>query len=117
MAVKRVATFQVIKSRFPGLIDKVREIIQDSEKAYEGRNSRSASFLWEHTIHVASIADRLAQSENLDPLIPVVAALFHDAGKFSGGQYHSEGTVEEFRPELGADAADDLPGPASGEAK
>jgi HD superfamily phosphodiesterase len=95
MAARKISTFTVIESRFPGLIDKVRKIIQDSEKAYEGGGSRSESFLWEHTLHVASIADRLAQSEGLDPLIPVVAALFHDAGKFSGGQYHAEGAIEE----------------------
>jgi HD superfamily phosphodiesterase len=95
MAVKRITTFKAIESRFPGLIDKVREIIQDSEKAYEGGHSLSESFLWEHTMHVASISNRLALAENLDPLIPVVAALFHDAGKFVGGKYHSEDTIEE----------------------
>jgi len=95
MAAKRIPTLREIESRFPGLIDKVREIIQDSEKAYEGGNGRSESFLWEHTMHVASIADRLAQTEGVDPLVPVVAALFHDAGKFVGGEYHSEGTIEE----------------------
>ncbi len=95
MAAKEITTFKVIESRFPGLMDSIREIIQDSERAYEGGNSRSESFLWEHTLHVASIANRLAQAENLDPVVPVIAALFHDAGKFAGGQYHSEGTIEE----------------------
>jgi HD superfamily phosphodiesterase/predicted RNA-binding Zn-ribbon protein involved in translation (DUF1610 family) len=85
----------VVESRFPGLIDKLREIIQESENQHEGRNGHSESFLWEHTLHAASIAYQLAQSENLDPLIPVVAALFHDAGKFAGGKYHSDETVEE----------------------
>ena len=77
-------------------MDRLREIIRDSEKAYEGGSSESESFLWEHTTHVASIADRLAQSEKIDPLIPVMAALFHDAGKFVGGKYHAEGTTEEM---------------------
>jgi HD superfamily phosphodiesterase len=95
MADKKVITFKTIESRFPGLMDQVRKTIQDSEKAYEGGNSNSESFLWEHTMHVASIADRLAQAEGLNPLVPVVAALFHDAGKFVGGKYHSEGTIEE----------------------
>jgi len=95
MAVKSVSTLKRIESRFPGLIKKVRKTIQDSEKAFESSPSRSESFLWEHTLHVASIADRLAQAEHIDPLIPVVAALFHDAGKFAGGDYHSEGTIEE----------------------
>jgi HD superfamily phosphodiesterase len=95
MAAKEVTIFKVIESRFPGLIDKVRKIILESEKAFEGDKYRSESFLWEHTTHVASIAGRLAQAEDLDPLIPMIAALFHDAGKFAEGKYHSDGTIEE----------------------
>ncbi len=85
----------IIESRFPGLIDKIREVIQESESKYEGRGNRSESFLWEHTLHTTSIAYQLAQLEGRDPLIPVVAALFHDAGKFAGGKYHSDETAEE----------------------
>jgi HD superfamily phosphodiesterase/predicted RNA-binding Zn-ribbon protein involved in translation (DUF1610 family) len=85
----------LVESRFPGLIDKVREIIEESESKHEGHESSSESFLWEHTMHATLIAYQLAQSEGLDPLIPVVAALFHDAGKFAGGRYHSDETAEE----------------------
>jgi HD superfamily phosphodiesterase/predicted RNA-binding Zn-ribbon protein involved in translation (DUF1610 family) len=85
----------VVESRFPGLIDKLREVIQESERRYEGRDRRSESFLWEHTLHAASIAYQLALAEKTDPLIPVIAALFHDAGKFCGGKYHSDETAEE----------------------
>jgi len=85
----------VVESRFPGLIDKLRKFIQESENKYEGGNGRSESFLWEHTLHAASIAFQLAQAERLDPLVPVVAALFHDAGKFAGGEYHGKETIEE----------------------
>ncbi len=73
----------------------VRKIIHDSEKAFEGGSRHPKSFLWEHTLHVTSIAYHLAQREKIDPLIPAVAALFHDAGKFAGGQYHSDETIEE----------------------
>jgi len=85
----------MMESRVPGLMGKIRKVIQDSEAAYEGSDSGSQSFLWEHTLQVASIAIQLAQKDNLDPLIPVVAALFHDAGKFSGGKYHSKEMIEE----------------------
>ncbi len=85
----------VIESRFPGLIDKVREVIQESESKHKRESGASESFLWEHTTHAASIAYQLARAEKIDPLIPVVAALFHDAGKFAGGEYHSDGTIEE----------------------
>lgn len=95
MAVQKFDYSDVVESRFPGLIDKVREVIQESERKHEGDGEHSESFLWEHTMHATSIAYRLARAEGLDPLIPVVAALFHDAGKFAEGQYHKDGTVEE----------------------
>ena len=94
MSDKGTFSFAEIESRFPGLLEKVHQVFRDTENAYEG-SDKPESFLWEHTMHVASIANRLAQAEGMDPLIPVVAALFHDAGKFAEGQYHSDGTIEE----------------------
>lgn len=86
---------EAVESRFPGLLDSVRRFIHASERAYEGGDDSSGSFLWEHTLQVTSIACRLARDEKLDPLIPAVAALFHDAGKFAGGKYHREESIEE----------------------
>ncbi|NLT67591.1 MAG: HD domain-containing protein [Acidobacteria bacterium] len=85
----------IVESRYPGLIDRVRDVIQESERSFEGRGNHSESFLWEHTLHAASIALQLAKAEGVDPSIPVIAALFHDAGKFAGGRYHSDDTAEE----------------------
>ena len=95
MTGQKMNCVQVIESRFPGLIDKVRTVIQDSENALEGHDGSSESFLWEHTMHVTSIAYRLAQEEGLDPSVPIVAALFHDIGKFTGGRYHRDEIIEE----------------------
>jgi HD superfamily phosphodiesterase len=95
MTAQKFNVNSLIESRFPGLMQKVRGIIQDSENAYEGQEKSSESHLWEHTMHVTSIACKLACAEGLDPLIPSIAALFHDTGKFAGGQYHSDETIEE----------------------
>ncbi len=95
MAVEKLNANSLIESRFPGLLGKAQELIQSSENAYEGHSEPSESHLWEHTMLVTSIACNLAQAEGLDPLIPSVAALFHDAGKFSGGHYHRDETIEE----------------------
>jgi HD superfamily phosphodiesterase len=95
MAIREANCIQAIESRFPGLCEKVREVIQASENALEGGDGSMESFLWEHTMHVTSITFRLAQEEGIDPYIPTVAALFHDIGKFSGGQYHKDETIEE----------------------
>ena len=89
---------RVVEESFPGLVAKIREEIENSEKNYEARNGKDGSAesrLWEHTTHVASLAFRLARAENRPPLLPTLAALFHDAGKFSGGFYHGENTIEE----------------------
>jgi HD superfamily phosphodiesterase len=91
----QIGDFQsLVESRFQGLMDEIHQIIQQSENKHDGVSS-SESFLWEHTIHAASIAHKLSVAEGLDPLIPTIAALFHDAGKFSGGQYHADEIAEE----------------------
>jgi putative nucleotidyltransferase with HDIG domain len=95
MAVEKMNCIQAIEQRYPGLIEKVRTVIQDSENALEGNDDGTESFLWEHTMHVTSIAYRLAQEEGIDPYISTVAALFHDIGKFTGGRYHRDETIEE----------------------
>ena len=89
---------QAVEESFPGLIAKVRKEIENSEKNFEiqnGKNDSAESHLWEHTTHVASLAFRLARAENHPPLLPTLAALFHDAGKFADGRYHCENTIEE----------------------
>ncbi|MDR0310559.1 MAG: HD domain-containing protein [Acidobacteriota bacterium] len=98
MADKIMNWMRMIEDRFPGLIAKVREDIEISEKKFETRNGKTGfgeSHLWEHTTHVASLAFRLAREENRPPLLPTLAALFHDVGKFAGGNYHEENTIEE----------------------
>jgi uncharacterized protein len=84
-----------IESRYPGLIEEAHRIIVDSEHRYEGASEEAESFLWEHTIHVVSLAHQLAVAEKRDPLIPAIAALFHDAGKFAEGRYHEDQEPEE----------------------
>jgi len=89
-----------VSDLYPGLVEKARDIIEASEKEYDGKPGVKGGFLWEHTVHVASLAYDLAVSEGLDPVLPVITALFHDAGKFRGGEYH-----RGYRPEEEASAA------------
>jgi len=95
MAVQKQNYGELIEARFPGLIAKIKRTIEESEKAYEKKPGTEESYLWEHTTHVAALSHQLATMEKVDPLIPSVAALCHDAGKFAGGHYHGDDRVEE----------------------
>lgn len=80
----------------PNLLDRVKQIVEDSEKEFGQRPPEAQdSFLWEHTLHVASIALQICLRDDVDPIAPVIAALFHDAGKFHTGEYHKDEIPEE----------------------
>jgi putative nucleotidyltransferase with HDIG domain len=95
MKKKGTDVLEIIEGRFPGLVERTRKLIQDSETRFMGAPRGADSYLWEHTVHVASLALDLARSEKLDPVAPAVAALFHDAGKFMEGTYHQGSRPEE----------------------
>jgi len=96
--------YELLDDRFPGLINGVKRVIEDSEFKY-CKGSRSESFLWQHTIYVASMAMKISYAELIDPVLPVVTALFHDCGKFENGKYHEGEKPEE---EAGAEIASRL---------
>ena len=89
----------IVSRSFPGLFEKTKNFIEETESFYD--ENMQDSHLWEHTLHVSSIALRLAEKEKTDPLPVILAALFHDAGKFSKGEYHKdkvpEGVLSEVR--------------------
>jgi len=94
--INRAADFtEIIESRYPGLIARVKSLIEESEAAYHETSGGGESYLWEHTTHVAALAARLAPKEKMDVVPPVLAALFHDAGKFAAGRYHEGDAAEE----------------------
>lgn len=103
MLLKQQPFYSALTSRYPGLVERVRKIIEESERRFSasgpgrGKTAPGAegSFLWEHTVLVTSLAFRLAQAEKEDPALAAVSALFHDAGKFSGGRYHHGRRPEE----------------------
>jgi HD superfamily phosphodiesterase len=85
-----------VSARYPGLLEDIRMAIEESERSFAGGAPESdGSFLWEHTVHVASLAHALARSEKTDPALAAIVALFHDAGKFAGGRYHEGDEPEE----------------------
>jgi len=84
-----------VEARYPGLVEKIKGIIEESEKKFSRDPERRDSYLWEHTTLVASLGYELALAAKMDPVVPAVAALCHDAGKFAGGKYHTDERPEE----------------------
>ena len=78
----------------PGLMDGARAAVTETEFP-EGKSPESDSFLWEHTVHVAALTYRLCRLEGLDPRLPLIAALFHDAGKLQFRERESDRPEEE----------------------
>ncbi len=88
---------QILNSKYPLLLKQIKIHIDNSEKDFCDKNSQKfGGSLWEHTYNVASIASQLSKLENIDPVNSVIAALFHDAGKFNDGKYHDDDIREEF---------------------
>ncbi len=78
-----------------GLYHDVFDHITAIEKEFEDSKGGRIGFLWEHTLRVASLALKIARKEKTDLAAVALAALFHDAGKFYRGTYHSDDTPEE----------------------
>jgi putative nucleotidyltransferase with HDIG domain len=87
---------KLLESRFPGLHARIEQTLVESEKGYNQQTKQPPSqFLLEHTQHTAAIAHKLALTEGIDPFLPVLVALYHDAGKFHEGEYHNDNVPEE----------------------
>jgi molybdopterin-guanine dinucleotide biosynthesis protein A/HD superfamily phosphodiesterase len=87
---------KLFKDKLPNFINNAKELIRKSEAAYNEQEPKyNTDFLWDHSYRVGQIAYYLAVHEGIDPLIPTLAAILHDAGKFVLGQYHSDDIIEE----------------------
>jgi len=85
-----------LEARFPGLHSTIEQVLVDSEARYNRQTNQAPSeFLLEHTRRTAAIAHRVAGMEGVDPFLPILVALFHDAGKFHDGKYHKDDIPEE----------------------
>ncbi len=86
----------VLETRYPGLYASIEKVLVETEARYNDQNGQARSeFLLEHTSRTAAIARKLATMEGVDSFLPVLVALYHDAGKFHEGVYHQDGIPEE----------------------
>ena len=87
---------KLLESRFPGLHARIEQTLVDAETLYNRQSKQAPSeFLLEHTQRTAAITHNIAAMERVDALVPVLVALYHDAGKFHGGEYHQDDVPEE----------------------
>lgn len=95
MLLKQQEFYRSLTTLSPGLVERVRRTIEDSEQKFSGRKEGRGGFLWEHSVLVAAQSFRLATMEKESADLAALTALFHDSGKFAGGRYHSDDKPEE----------------------
>lgn len=95
MQLKQQDFYRSLTARTPGLVERARRAIEESERGFTGKKEARDGFLWEHSVLVASQSFRLAKAEKEDPDLAALVALFHDSGKFAGGRYHADDKPEE----------------------
>jgi putative nucleotidyltransferase with HDIG domain len=87
---------KMLEARIPGLHARIEKMLAEAEALYNERTKQPPSgFLLEHARRTAAIAYKVALMEGLDPFLPSLAALYHDAGKFHEGGYHEDDVPEE----------------------
>lgn len=86
----------LLEQRCPGLHAGIERLIVAAEAQFNAQSGQVPSeFLLDHTRRTAAITYKISMSEGVDAFLPVVVALFHDAGKFHDGEYHQDGIPEE----------------------
>ena len=86
----------MLETRFPGLHARIEKMLIEAEARYNQQTNQAASkFLLEHTRRTTAIAHKISRMEGVDSFLPVLVALYHDAGKFHEGSYHNDDIPEE----------------------
>jgi putative nucleotidyltransferase with HDIG domain len=78
-----------------GVETQLQQLIQQEEGAYHGDKFELTDSLWSHSLRVAALAEKIGMREGVDRTTSRLAGLFHDAGKFKNGSYHSGKLKEE----------------------
>jgi len=90
------AVRNLLETRFPGLHARIENMLVEAEARYNHQTSQAPSeFLLDHARRTAAIAHKLSAMEGVDPFLPALVALYHDAGKFHDGEYHADDVPEE----------------------
>ncbi|MBI2315631.1 MAG: HD domain-containing protein [Betaproteobacteria bacterium] len=87
---------KMLEARIPGLHARIEKMLVEAEARYNDQTNQAPSeFLLQHARRTAAIAYKVALMERVDPFLPSLVALYHDAGKFHDGSYHNDDVPEE----------------------
>ncbi|MBI4293105.1 MAG: HD domain-containing protein [Betaproteobacteria bacterium] len=87
---------KTLEARIPGLHARIERMLAETEALYNDRTRQAPSeFVLQHARRTAAIAYKVALMEGVDPFLPALVALYHDAGKFNDGSYHEDSVPEE----------------------
>ena len=90
------AVRNLLDARVPGLHARIEKMLVEAEARYNHQSNQAPSeFLLEHARRTAAIALTISGLEGVDPFLPALVALYHDAGKFHEGEYHKDDIPEE----------------------
>jgi putative nucleotidyltransferase with HDIG domain len=95
MLLKQQEFYRSLTALAPGLVERIRKTIDETERKYSKRKGGKTGFLWEHTVLVAAQSYALAKAEKENRDLAALVALLHDSGKFAGGRYHAGDKPEE----------------------
>jgi HD superfamily phosphodiesterase len=95
MLLKQQEFYRSLTALSPGLVERIRKMIEEAEKKFSKKKDGKPGFLWEHTVLVAAQSYGLAKAEKENRDLAALVALFHDSGKFAGGRYHADDKPEE----------------------
>lgn len=94
----------MLEARYPGLYGSIVSTLVEAEATFNARTGQAPSkFLLEHTLRTTVISRKISGMEGIDPFLPMLVTLFHDAGKFHEGEYHKDEIPEEEHAALIAD--------------
>jgi putative nucleotidyltransferase with HDIG domain len=87
---------KTLEARIPGLHARIEKMLAEAEALFNDRTKQAPSeFVLQHARRTAAIAYKVALMEGVDPFLPALVALYHDAGKFNDGSYHEDSVPEE----------------------
>lgn len=91
MFYKRQHFYRSLADPYPGLIERIRKAVEESDRKRRSAGRAGALGLWEHSVLVADLAHDIAETEKEDRQCAALAGLFLEAGRPGNGKRRGKG--------------------------